>query len=736
MPRKEDKSEPITRPVAKLRPLVPNVVLLAAVAVLLTVLAPEAWLVLFTDGWLTAALLAAAFGWGAWPAAWLGLGRRPAGQAICVAAALGLGTMGLITLGLGVTGLLTRIVAWALLALGWALGLARAYRVQSSALGGTAESEPGVQGAAIRVQTRPQRAADTATPDGRTLQAGAWGSVWVPAVAQSGMLLTLAIPVAVALFGACVPPGLLWNGEARSYDALEYHLQAPREYYDAGRIIFLPHNVYASFPQQVEMLYLLLMHLAGGSLAAAIPAQLLHVACGALTVMALVAWTPRGWPRCIVAVTAGSVPWLAYVGCLAYVELGMLSFAAVAAGLVLDHFHADAAAGRTTSRAGAAGAGSDWRLTLAAGLCAGFAGGCKYVALAFVGAALAVAWLCTMQASPAVRIKRVVVFAAGGLAAFSPWLIRNVAFTGNPVYPFAYGWFDGAAWSAEQAEQWARGHALPPEKGSAGTRIRIIADELLGSRMFGLALFVLAAAGVVLGRSRVALFLTIWFALIVAGWALFTHMPGRFVLPVIVPLGMLGVCGLVGTRVACAPGPDLPQSRVRWARITGGILACVAVSGAVANDVTLAWLLRQHDQWCEQRGAPLHALIGTTEGFAQLQPLSPAIPPAGKTWLVGEARVFYLPSNVHYTVVFSRDPWLEYARHAAPAECVAWLAAQNVARVVFSWDEIERLQGSYGFPTLVTPQWVQSLIAAGLRRVEPPPETDPGNTEVYEVPPK
>jgi hypothetical protein len=38
-----------------------------------------------------------------------------------------------------------------------------------------------------------------------------------------------------------------------------------REYFDTGRItFFLPHNVFASFPQQVELLYLLLMHLAAG----------------------------------------------------------------------------------------------------------------------------------------------------------------------------------------------------------------------------------------------------------------------------------------------------------------------------------------------------------------------------------------------------------------------------------------------------------------------------------------
>ena len=41
------------------------------------------------------------------------------------------------------------------------------------------------------------------------------------------------------------------------FDAIEYHLQGPKEYYQAGRIAFLPHNVYTSMPFSVEMLHLL-----------------------------------------------------------------------------------------------------------------------------------------------------------------------------------------------------------------------------------------------------------------------------------------------------------------------------------------------------------------------------------------------------------------------------------------------------------------------------------------------
>ena len=50
---------------------------------------------------------------------------------------------------------------------------------------------------------------------------------------------------------------------AIDFDVLEYHLQGPKEYYQAGRIAFLPHNVYTNMPFDVEMLHLLGMEVHG-----------------------------------------------------------------------------------------------------------------------------------------------------------------------------------------------------------------------------------------------------------------------------------------------------------------------------------------------------------------------------------------------------------------------------------------------------------------------------------------
>ena len=412
-------------------------ILVIATAVGLTLMGPLTWLVLPSDGLLAIALLMGAAGWGAWPTAWLGFKDRSPAQQVCIATALGMGWLATAALLLGVIGLLNRPLAWILLAIGGALGLARTYLAQSPA----ARSP---LGRATSIGSAPQ---DT-EHDGPLRKE--------KTIARVFAAILLAPPLVIMLFGACLPPGMLWPEEANGYDVLEYHLEAPREYYDTGRIAFLPHNVYASFPQQMEMLYLLLMHLAGGARAAAIPAQLFHAACGILAVVALGCWIRSGWRRWLVVLIVGSTPWLAYLGCLAYVENGMLLFAAVAAGLILDCLREPEAA--------------NWRPMLTAGLCAGLAGGCKYTAFAFVAAALGIAWFVAMRASLRERGARLAIYALGAVVAVSPWLIRNAAFTGNPVYPFAYEWLGGKDWSAEQATRWDVAHRVPADRASPAGR--------------------------------------------------------------------------------------------------------------------------------------------------------------------------------------------------------------------------------------------------------------------------
>ena len=72
----------------------------------------------------------------------------------------------------------------------------------------------------------------------------------------SATWLWLVVPFVLAiLLAAMLPPF--------DFDVCEYHLQAPKEFYQQGRITFLPHNVYANMAMGTEMLSLLSMVVAG-----------------------------------------------------------------------------------------------------------------------------------------------------------------------------------------------------------------------------------------------------------------------------------------------------------------------------------------------------------------------------------------------------------------------------------------------------------------------------------------
>jgi hypothetical protein len=151
-------------------------------------------------------------------------------------------------------------------------------------------------------------------------------------------------------------------------------------------------------------------------------------------------------------------------------------------------------------------------------------------------------------------------------------------------------------------------------------------------------------------------------------------------------------------------------------------------------------LLRQESAaWQARTDVPLAWMTGKTELLRDADVVNNAVArPDAYVWLVGSAAVFYVARPMHYTVVFNRDPWLEFAQAAQnPAVAVAWLRTRNVTHVVFSWPEITRLRRTYGFAPLATRGWVRELAGAGLRRILPDPAApDSAGVEVYEVLPE
>ncbi|MBC7854006.1 MAG: hypothetical protein IAF94_11260, partial [Pirellulaceae bacterium] len=369
--------------------------------------------------------------------------------------------------------------------------------------------------------------------------------------------------LAVALAAALIPPGIMWPGEPHSYDVVEYHLQIPREWWEAGQIIPLYHNVFSFFPFNVEMHYLLAMHLLGGPWAGMFLAQFMHLSFVVLTVIAIHGFAREIAPGAaahLAGVAAATVPWLAQLSSIAYNEGGLLLFGTLAIGWA---FRAVMEPSRRLGR------------FPVAGLLAGFACGSKLTGVPEVLVAVAICCvigiIATRKKLPALfslsrvpagegrgggwsgphpnpppayrergqaeqpvavplgyRLAGVAIFVAAGLLTFSPWLIRNQIWAGNPVFPEAPSLGQGH-FSDAQVERWKAAHAPRSDQQSAAGRARAWRQEVWTSWQYG---YVLLPLGLLAGafafrRGTPAMLIGMYLILSIV-WICFTHLQSRF----------------------------------------------------------------------------------------------------------------------------------------------------------------------------------------------------------------
>ncbi len=258
--------------------------------------------------------------------------------------------------------------------------------------------------------------------------AAAWR--WPGDAASRWLVLFCGLALGGALLQALAPP--------TAWDALVYHLTAPKLYLQAGRLTGAVDLPYLGFPQWGEMLFLWLLPV-GGDRAAAV----LHWAFAPLTLMLLPELLRpvapgRGWLAAAIVLSTGTATLLAG---WPYVEW-MMMFAVTAACVCLQR---------------AVGGRARW-LALA-GAFAGLAFAAKYTAAgAAIGLAVAVAAL--GGGTLAQRARRLTIFGVGAAVFVLPWLIKDWALTGNPVYPF---FFAGRFWDSWRVAWYARGGTgLPP----------------------------------------------------------------------------------------------------------------------------------------------------------------------------------------------------------------------------------------------------------------------------------
>jgi hypothetical protein len=468
------------------------------------------------------------------------------------------------------------------------------------------------------------------------------------------------------------------------YDALEYHLQGPKEYFLAGRIGFLPHNVYTSMPFGVEMLHLLGMYVMNDWWWGALVGQLLVASFAPMAGLAI--WvTARRWgsPRAawVAAMVYLTTPWIYRLAALPYVE-GPLCY-----------YHA--ALVWTAGVAWSASAAIRGRAWLVVGLLAGGAMAIKYPALIsavvpFGAVAAAASWR-------ARSAKPLVAFGVGVAIVIGPWLIKNVVDTGNPVYPLGYRVFGGRDWDEVREKKWGDAHGRKPIEVKA--LLSSMVDVAGRSDWQSPALIALAPLALLRpGSRRVTLLIGGYVTYLFLTWWLLTHRLDRFWLPLLPGLAVLAGLGADWTRGWA------------WTLLLGFLL----VVTTVANFADCTAAITAPNEWTAELGERRKAV--PRELNASLFRLDAELPRGSRPLLVGEAAVFHFTRPFVYNTVFDRETFETIDRDRSPEEVRSELARRGITHIYVDWFDIDRYRspGNYGFTDYVTPDRFERLVRAGV----------------------
>jgi hypothetical protein len=485
------------------------------------------------------------------------------------------------------------------------------------------------------------------------------------------------------------------------FDSVEYHLEGPKEWYQAGRITFLPHNVYTTMPFSVEMLHLLGMVVVGDWWKGALVGQflvMLHEPAAALMIaLAATRWgSPRaGW---VAAAVYLGTPWAYRLSVFPFVEGPLI------------YYHA--ALVWTVARVWSSVLPNErGRLWVVAGWLAGGAMACKYPGL--ISAVIPAGVVLVADSVRKREWRLPALFVLGVTIAVGPWLLKNAVEHGNPVYPLAHSVFGGEPWSPEREAKWHNAHGPRPitwgyfVMGVLDVAGRNDCQSALYTALVPLAFFRPTTRRFALALFGYALY-------IFATWWLLTHRLDRFYLPILAPLAILAGLGSDWCR------------RTAWTVMLSALLTVGLFTAFVYDISALAALNRWTDD-LEQLRVDVPRMASPVLAW-----LDDNLPPDSKVLLVGQAGVFHLRLEKIYNTVFDEEVLETIARGRSPEDVGRELRRRGVTHVLVDWAEVERHRkpGGYGFTDFITPELFAGLVDAGVLK----PVLGPGPTkELYRV---
>jgi hypothetical protein len=208
-----------------------------------------------------------------------------------------------------------------------------------------------------------------------------------------------------------------------SRDELVHHLAVPKLYLKHGSIYEIPYMDFSYFPMNLDLLYLIPLYFGND-----IAPKFIHFAFAILTACLIYGYlkkragTVYGLSGALFFLT---VPVIVKLSITAYVDLGVIFFSFASLLLVIKWLNKD----------------FKKRYLLLSGVMCGMALGTKYsaiVALALIS--LFIPFLFSRNTADKKRLfsrslLHFMVFFLAAIVLFSPWMVRNYYWKGNPIYP-------------------------------------------------------------------------------------------------------------------------------------------------------------------------------------------------------------------------------------------------------------------------------------------------------------
>ncbi|MEZ6088500.1 MAG: hypothetical protein R3C05_10835 [Pirellulaceae bacterium] len=529
---------------------------------------------------------------------------------------------------------------------------------------------------------------------------------------QAHGLAKLFASIAIVLVGLrCLLP-------ATEFDVLEYHLGAPKQWYQEGRIGFSAENVYANMPMAAEMQTLSAMAWSGslniesdwwwGGLAGKATMFVywgLSIGLTTCLMRRLIGGDLCWW---LIAVSTSAVA-MAEVTVLGLIEPAVACYLA-ASMLVLFLLRR-----RVATHPSAC---------LWLGFLSGSAFACKYPALLFVCVPigfLVVMRLTKQKVSFLRSLRCLAIFALGILTTAGPWIAKNAVLTGNPVYPLAASIFGARALTTDQVQQWEQAHAVPDR--SVAALAEALNRVAFTWRSQDSLLIPLALIGLLsIRRSRVALVAAGLAIYSFAIWWLLTHHLERFLLPVM-PIAI--VLAGFGLRTVQQQLPRMLTSAMLGTAITAN-LVILAVSPTMGDPrlfVDTTQIRQEAIEAADSNRIPDHVLWVNQN----LQDTG------NRLLLVGDAGIFNYEVPIRYSTCFNTSLIATIARLPSEEQSSAF-ASRGITHVLVHWGEIHRYRsdGNYGFDPTITQSLLQQFVDNSIL-VPLPTGLDLAHVQVFRV---